>query len=141
VLPDFTVAGALDAWASRGAPKSRLVMGVPYYSQGWTGVPDVNGGLFQPSTGPAQGKFALGNEDYKAVKALTTQGFRVHRDLRAGFAWVFDGNTFWTYDDPLVVAQKMLYVRLRGYGGAMVWSLDGDDASGTLTKTIDVTLR
>jgi chitinase len=35
----------------------------------------------------------------------------------------------------------MFYVRLRGYGGAMVWSLDGDDANGTLTKTIDLTLR
>jgi chitinase len=65
----------------------------------------------------------------------------VHRDLRAGFAWVFDGTTFWTLDDPLVIAQKMFYVRLRGYGGAMIWSLDGDDANGTLTKTIDLTLR
>jgi chitinase len=141
VQPDFTVAGALNAWADRGAPKRKLVMGVPYYSQGWTGVTNANNGLFQSSTGPAPGVFGPGNEDYKNVVKLTKQGFTVHRDLRAGFAWVFDGTTFWTYDDPLVIAQKMFYVRLRGFGGAMVWSLDGDDASGTLTKTIDRTLR
>ena len=141
VLPDFTVSGALDAWTSRGAPRSQLVMGVPYYSQGWTGVTNANNGLFQPSTGPAAGKFGPGNEDYKNVAKLTSQGFTVHRDLRAGFAWVFDGTTFWTFDDPFVIAQKMFYVRVRGYGGAMIWSLDGDDASGTLTRTIDLTLR
>jgi chitinase len=141
VLPDFTVSGALNAWTSRGAPKSQLVMGVPYYSQGWTGVTNANNGLFQPSTGPAMGTFGPGTEDYKNVAKLTSQGFTVHRDFRAGFAWIFDGTTFWTYDDPLVIAQKMFYVRLRGYGGAMVWSLDGDDANGTLTKTIDLTLR
>ena len=139
VQPDFTVAGALNAWATRGAPKRELVMGIPYYSQGWTGVTNANNGLFQPSTGPAPGVFGPGVEDYENVAKL--QGFTVHRDFRAGFAWLFDGTTFWTYDDPLVIAQKMLYVRLRGYGGAMVWSLDGDDPSGTLTRTIDVTLR
>ena len=140
VQPDFTVAGALNAWADRGAPKRQLVMGVPYYSQGWTGVTNANHGLFQPSTGPAAGVFGPGNEDYKNVVKLTTQGFTVYRDVRAGFAWVFDGTTFWTYDDPFVITEKMAYVRLRGFGGAMVWSLDGDDANGTLTRTIDRTL-
>jgi chitinase len=138
VQPDFTVAGALSVWGARDAPRQQLVMGLPYYSQGWTGVTNANNGLFQPSTGPAPGVFGPGVEDYKTVATL--KGFTLHRELRAGFAWLFDGTTFWTYDDPLVIVQKMLYVRLRGYGGAMVWSLDGDDAHGTLTRTIDRTL-
>jgi chitinase len=141
IQPDFTVSGALDAWTSRGAPPRQLVMGIPYYSQGWTGVTNADNGLFQTATAAAKGKWVAGTDDFKNVEALTAQGFKVHRDLRSGFAWVFDGTTFWTYDDPLVVAQKMLYVRLKGYGGAMMWSLDGDDANGSLTKAIDLTLR
>ena len=35
----------------------------------------------------------------------------------------------------------MLYVRLNGLGGAMMWSLDADDSGGTLTATIDLMLR
>ena len=46
------------------------------------------------------------------LKTLTgADGFTVYRDLRAGHAWLFDGTTFWTYDDPAVVLQKALWIR------------------------------
>jgi chitinase len=113
------------------------VLGIPYYGQGWTGVTGGGDGLFQPAVGPAPGPFAAGVEDYEQLAALARSGaFTVHRDFRAGHAWLFDGTTFWTYDDPLVVLQKTLYIRRERLGGAMVWSLDGDDANATLTKTI-----
>ena len=64
----------------------------------------------------------------------------MYRDLRAGHAWLYDGTTFWTYDDPAVLLQKALYIRLNGLGGAMVWSLDGDDDNATLTRTLDIGL-
>ena len=51
-------------------------------------------------------------------------------------AWLFDGTTFWTFDDPLVLLQKTLYIRTHGLGGAMMWELSGDDANATLTRTI-----
>jgi chitinase len=107
---------------------------VPYYSQGWTGVTSGGNGLFGPAAAPAHGVFADGTEDYKTVKNLP--GFKVHRDLKAGHAWLFDGTTFWTYDDPAQMLQKALYIRTKGLGGAMMWSLDGDDASASLTKTL-----
>ena len=139
--PDFSGASSLKAWSDRGAPKQQLILGVPYYGQGWTGVTNANRGLFQPATGPAPGTWAAGNEDYKVLATLPQQGYKVYHDLLSGHAWLFNGTTFWTFDDPIVVAQKGLYVRLAGYGGAMIWSLDGDDANGTLTKTIYSTLH
>ena len=65
------------------------------------------------------------------------------RDPRAGFAWLYDAKsmTFWTFDDPVVMAQKTRFIRNRELGGAMIWSLDGDDATGTLYATIDRGLR
>jgi chitinase len=135
--PDFTADRAINAWIDRGAPRSKLVLGIPYYGQGWTGVTGGGDGLFQPATGPAPGAFANGVEDYKKLAELAAgDDFTVYRDWRAGHAWLFDGTTFWTYDDPLVVLQKTLYIRRERLGGAMVWSLDGDDANATLTKTI-----
>ena len=139
--PDFSVENTINAWLAGGAPKRKLVLGVPYYGQGWTGVSGGGDGLFQPATGPAPALFAAGTEDYKTLKKLPAQGYTVHRDLRNGHAWLFDGTTFWTYDDPAVLLQKTLYIRLKGLGGAMMWSLDGDDEKASLTKTIATGLR
>ncbi|NJP34321.1 glycoside hydrolase family 18 protein [Micromonospora thermarum] len=138
--PDFSVEVAIDGWITRGAPRHKLVLGIPYYGQGWTGVTGGGDGLFQPAAGPAPGTFAAGSEDYRQLKNLPGKGFAVHRDLRAGHAWLFDGTTFWTYDDPAVVLQKTLYIRRAGLGGAMVWSLDGDDDNATLTRMISLGL-
>jgi chitinase len=134
--PDFTGDRAIKSWLARGAPRSKLVLGIPYYGRGWTGVTGGGDGLFQPATGPAPATFEAGSEDYKKLAELARGDFKVYRDMRAGHAWLFDGTTFWTYDDPLVVLQKARYIRQERLGGAMVWSLDGDDANATLTKTI-----
>jgi chitinase len=138
--PDFTVDRAINALINRGAPRSKIVVGVPFYGRGWTGVPNVNRGLFQTAAAAAPGSAEEGYEDYRNLVTLTHQGFKVYRDERAGFAWIFDGTTFWTYDDPAVLAQKMRYIKQRGLGGAMAWSLDADDDRGTLTKAIDACL-
>ena len=55
---------------------------------------------------------------------------------RAGFAWLYDGTNFWTFDDKRVFAQKTAFIRDNHLGGAMVWSLDGDDDAGTLTDEL-----
>ncbi|MET8234232.1 glycoside hydrolase family 18 protein [Micromonospora sp. NPDC005298] len=138
--PDFSVEVAVDGWIARGAPRQKLVLGIPYYGRGWTGVTGGGNGLFGPAAAPAPATFEAGYEDYKKLKTLAGNGYTVHRDLRAGHAWLFDGTTFWTYDDPAVVLQKTLYIRRTGLGGAMIWSLDGDDDNATLTKTIGLGL-
>ncbi|GAA3349044.1 hypothetical protein GCM10020358_69750 [Amorphoplanes nipponensis] len=138
--PDFSIEGTIDAWRERGAPSRELVLGIPYYGQGWTGITAGGTGLFAPATGGAPGTFAVGTEDYKTLKTLPAQGFQVHRDWRAGHSWLFDGTTFWTYDDPAQILQKTAYIRAEGLGGAMMWSLDGDDEKASLTRTISAGL-
>jgi chitinase len=141
ILPDFTADRAIDAWIARGAPRSKLVLGLPFYGRGWTGVTGGGDGLFQPAAGPAPGTFEAGSEDYERLATLPASGYGLYRDNRAGFAWLFDGTTFWTFDDPTVMRQKTAYIRRTGLGGAMVWSLDGDDADGSLIDAIHRGLR
>ncbi|MFD6879572.1 MULTISPECIES: glycoside hydrolase family 18 protein [unclassified Streptomyces] len=139
---DFSVDGTVRAWRDRGAPAHKLVVGMPFYGQGWTGVRGGGDGIGQPATGPAPATWAAGYEDYKALKKLADSGaYEVHRDRRGGHAWLFDGTTLWTYDDPQVLRAKAEYVREEGLGGAMFWSLDGDTADGELTKAVDRGLR
>ncbi|GLY97664.1 glycoside hydrolase family 18 protein [Actinoplanes sp. NBRC 103695] len=136
--PDFSITTTIDAWLDRGAPRGDLVLGLPYYGQGWTGVTD---GLFGAATGPAPGLFAAGTEDYKTLKNLPAEGYTVHRDRRAGHTYLYDGTTFWTFDDPEQLLQKTNYIKNKGLGGAMMWSLDGDDANASLTRAIARGLR
>lgn len=131
--PDFSIESTIDAWITRGAPRQELVLGIPYYGQGWTGV---TGGLFGTATGPATGTFAAGTEDWKVLKTLPAKGYQLHRDWQSGHSYLYDGNTFWTYDDPAQILQKTAYIRLKGLGGAMMWSLDGDDDTASLTTAV-----
>ncbi|MFD5869749.1 glycoside hydrolase family 18 protein [Streptomyces sp. NPDC060322] len=135
---DFSVDQTVRDWIRRGAPARKLVMGMPFYGQGWTGVTGGGDGLGQPATAPAPATYAAGYEDYKALKKLADSGrYTVHRDTRNGHAWLFDGTTLWTYDDPQVLRAKTSYIRERGLGGAMFWSLDGDTEDGELMTAVD----
>jgi chitinase len=132
----FSVDTTIQAYLDRGAPARKLVVGLPFFGRGWQGVPPGprGDGLFQPATGPAPGVWEPGVNDYEVLR--DRPGTR-SRELRSGTLWLYDGNEWWSYDDPVVLLQKMIYIRLRGLGGAMVWSLDGDDPEGSLIRAID----
>ncbi|MFV2195794.1 glycosyl hydrolase family 18 protein [Nocardiopsis sp. LOL_012] len=140
--PDlFSSEIAVQAYLDRGVDPADIVLGVPFYSRGWTGVaPGPNGdGLFQSATGPAPGTYENGIEDWKVIQGL--QGFDLYRDDELGTAWLYDGNTFWTYDDEVSLTQKTDWAQSNGLGGIMIWSVDGDDADGTLIHAIDAALN
>jgi chitinase len=140
--PDFTVSRAVNTLLGKGAPREKLVVGVPFYSYGWTGLTSTaNHGLFQMSTALPPGSAVAGQEDYRNLEALPGKGFTVYRDRRAGFSWLFDGKTFWTFDDPVVMSWKTDYIRDNRLGGAMAWSLDADDAQGSLMAALDCGLK
>ncbi|MBP2339190.1 chitinase [Saccharothrix coeruleofusca] len=133
--PAYSSQVAIDHYLSKGAPRAKVVMGVPFYSRGWTGVRNENNGLFQPNAGPAPATYEAGYEDYRVLKGQLDK-FTVHRDPKAGHAWLFDGTTFWTWDDPVEMKRKGRYAAERGLGGAMIWSLDGDTADGELITAL-----
>lgn len=130
--PKFSNQVALDAFISRGAPRNKLVMGVPFFSRGWTGVDPANLGLFQVAHGgPAPATWEAGVEDYKALKPQL-RNYTVYRDIPSGHAWLFNGTTFWTWDDPTEMVRKGQYIASNRLGGAMIWSLDADTTDGEL---------
>ncbi len=108
-------------------------MGIGFYGRGWTGVSNSNGGLNQSAGSAASGTYEPGIEDYRVLKNL---GYSAYTSSEAGAAWIFNGSTFWSYDTPATIAAKMSYSKSRGLGGAFAWSLDGDDASGSLLSAM-----
>ncbi|GAA3752428.1 chitinase [Spinactinospora alkalitolerans] len=134
----------VQAYLDRGAEPEDLVMGVPFYGRGWTGVePGPQGnGLWGDAAGAAPGVWEAGFNDYKVLKEYVGRdGFELYRDEHAGTAWLYDGTEFWNFDDPTAIAQKAAWAREAGLAGVMTWSLDGDDEQGSLVRAFDEELN
>jgi chitinase len=141
---NFYIEYTIRSYLQAGVPGEKLVLGIPTYARGWTGVPGTDKGLYQSSTGaapfpPADYLQTPGVITYLTLTGLT--GYTRHFDDRRLAVWLYDPSTetFWSYDDPVTVWLKTAYVRARvpgGLGGAFVWALKDDDANGTITKTV-----
>jgi len=127
---DYAIGAHLDA----GIPAHKLVMGVPFYGRGWRGVTNQNNGLYQSATGPAPGTYDNGVEDYKVLRNLNYPEYRDEQYTQA--YWIFNGDIFWSFDDPVSMANKMNYIKAKGLGGAMIWALDGDTPNGELINVV-----
>lgn len=134
VSATYSTDNAVNAYLAAGLPANKLVIGVPFYGRGWTGVSNVNNGKYQNATGPAAALTSYGEagiEDYKNLKNL---GYPSFRDPVTKAFWIYNGTNWWSYDDPTAITDKMNYVKSKGLGGAMAWELDGDD--GTLMSAV-----
>jgi chitinase len=152
----------VDAYLKAGVPPQKYTMGVPLYGAGWTGVPNVNHGLYQNSTGPSPVPLASGTglctdlsgntpgcdvlltpgtATYSTLANLAANGYSSWFDAQRIAVSLYDptSETFYTYDNPESAFLKMLYVDVKvpgGLGGAYVWAVKDDDANGTMVKTM-----
>jgi chitinase len=152
----------VNAYLKAGVPPSKYTMGVPLYGAGWTGVPNVNHGLYQNSTGPSPVPLANGTglcpdlsgntpgcdvlltpglATYSTLVNLMANGYSPYFDPRRVAVSLYDPTlgTFYTFDNPLTATLKMIYVNTKvpgGLGGAYVWAVKDDDANGTMVKTM-----
>ena len=131
--PANNVSAAVKGYLALGARPDKIVLGMPFYGYQWTGVPNVDHGLFQAATpGSSAG--------YNAIVPLETN-FTLYRDPKTKAPWLYDGTTFWTYDDPISLAYKATYARSQRLAGVMVWDLSGDMPNGLLLKTLVTNLK
>jgi chitinase len=132
----FSILQTVAYYESQGVPARKIALELPYYAHAWTGVPATNNGLYQSATGAAP-------SDQAGYKTVLTEPGTVHFDPVTASVWKYDpaSQTFWTYDDPSTVFAKGVYIDFAGLRGASVWSLDGDDANGSLTSALTSALR
>jgi chitinase len=152
----------VKAYLGAGVPASKYLMGFPLYAVGWTGVPNLNHGLYQNSkdvspvlladgtslcphpdkTSPSPGcdpLLSAGFLTYSTIENLMNKnGFIAWFDAARVGATLYNpaAGTFYTYDDPTSVATKTAFIRKNKLGGAYVWVLGQDDRNGSLTKAI-----
>ena len=133
-LPEYGVTG--------GFPVSKLVLGIPFYWRGWTGVPaGPDHGLYQSATGPTAARQLSQEAGLAAWKELAPTAADTHWDPVTETSWIYDGTNFWTGDTPQAVQARGAYARSKGLAGMFAFSLENDDASGTLLHAMTASLR
>ena len=126
-------AKAITAYTRAGVPANKLLLGVPFYGRGWSGVPAVNSGLCQAATGVPRGVYERGINDYEVLDA---QGRPDSWDDATATHWTFNGSEFWSYDDERSIGKKADYVKGNGLRGLMFWELSGDAPDGRLLRSL-----
>jgi chitinase len=119
----------IKTYLRRGLDPQKIMFGVPFYGYAWTASAGRHHGLFQPGTPVDQGD----GDNYIATIA---KGFTKYRDPTTKAPWLYDGTTFWTFDDPASIWFKMKYVQEKHLGGVMIWDLSSDLPNGLLLKSI-----
>lgn len=115
------VAGTVATFLDEGVPRDRLVVGMPFYGRGFTGVPATNDGLYQPFEGQTSARY------HEIARDLLPSSPRFWH-TESGVPWLYDEQTatMVTYDDPESIRAKGAYIRNEGLGGGMFWELSGD---------------
>ncbi len=68
------------------------------------------------------------------AQANTPPPFVLYRDPRSKAPWLFDGSTFWTYEDPTSARTKAQFARDEHLGGIMAWELSEDSSDSALLR-------
>lgn len=106
-----------------GVPIEKILVGVAFYSRRWDHIANINNGLNQPS--PYSGGFG---PDYTEIvlKYEKNKEYVKHWDDVAKAAYLFNGKTLISYDDPLSIQYKCAYVKEKNMAGAFYWVHSAD---------------
>jgi chitinase len=129
-----TVERSVAAYRAAGVPAAKLLMGLPFYGYGWHQVPETNNGLNQ------EGQAIRGDRPYSYIQTLFEQS-TVYRDPQSQAPWLFDGDIFWTYEDPISITTKGRYAVDHQLGGLMIWELGDDTPAADLLNAAHQSLH
>jgi chitinase len=122
---------SIASYEAAGVPAGKILMGLPFYGYSWTDVAIANNGLFQKGYAVEQ------DRSYDHIRSVAAN-FTAFRDEPSQAPWLFDGRTFWTYEDPVSIRFKVSYAALQQLGGVMIWELSGDTTDAEL---LNITYR
>ena len=125
----LNVDAAVQAYLSAGVAPEKLVLGVPFYGHGWSGVAETDNGLYQPASGAAPGTWEAGSYEYKDIQEKYSPTYQRYWNAEAYVPWLYDpaSKTFISYDDAQSLQAKAGYARDQGLAGVMIWELSQGD--------------
>ncbi|XP_065558234.1 probable chitinase 10 isoform X2 [Artemia franciscana] len=131
----LSVDAATKLWVRLGAPKEKLIIGMPTYGRSFTLSNSGNYFVNAPSSGGGKaGVFSreAGFLAYYEICEMLRSGAAYNWDDEMQVPFLVHGDQWVGFDDERAIRNKMKWLKDGGYGGAMVWSIDMDDFTGTV---------
>nr|ARA90555.1 chitinase-like protein [Chrysomya megacephala] len=127
-------------WINQGAPREKLVMGVPFYGRSFTladpnnhavGAPHIGRGLAgQYSVEPGVIGYNELCEIFQNQQGLWHQEWEPSQMV----PFAYYGRQWIGYENEKSLALKVDYVKKENLGGIMIWSIESDDFKGVCSK-------
>ena len=131
----LSVSFAAQMWTRLGTPKEKLVIGMPTYGRSFTLSDRTKWRVNSPAKdGGKAGEFTreAGFLSYYEVCQMLLGGANYIWDDEMKVPYLVDGDQWVGFDDERSIRNKMDWIKLNGFAGAMVWSIDMDDFNGTV---------
>ena len=121
---------SVKSWLKAGVPADKLIVGIPFYGYKYSLLTNSSTGLYGRHTNGSALTYNTIVKDYINNPAFTSY---FHEESMV--PWLYDGQTFISYDDPVSIALKAEYIRENNLGGAMIWELS-QDFEGALLNSL-----
>ncbi|XP_043485682.1 chitotriosidase-1 [Polistes fuscatus] len=130
----LTTDAAVQYWLDQGAPPEKLIVGVPFYGRSFSLQNAQNNKVGAPTTGPGMaGEYTRepGMLGYNEIcKRVQSGKWTVVYDEDQRVPYAYSDNQWVGYDNPQSLKEKAEYIKAKGLGGAMLWSVETDDFQG-----------
>ena len=126
---------AIKAWTGAGFPKSKLLMGMPFYGHLYSSVKGGGTGIHKAYSGMKTVSY-----DEIVSKYLPNKAYKRYYGATGRVPWLFNGSTFITYEDTQSIAEKSAYINSAGLAGVGIWEIS-QNADGTLLKKLKGSLK
>ncbi|KAG8229921.1 hypothetical protein J437_LFUL009655 [Ladona fulva] len=130
--PHYNTNFTLEHLVSKGAAREKIIVGVPLYGQTYT-LADPNqhdagaetiGNGFPGEYTQQPGMLAY----YEICDQIRSQQWKLERDPSGATGpHAYSGDQWVGFEDRISVKEKAKFIKNRGFGGAMVWTVDLDD--------------
>ncbi|XP_026332963.1 chitotriosidase-1-like [Hyposmocoma kahamanoa] len=131
----LTVDYSAREWVRQGAPKEKLMIGMPTYGRSFTLINETQFDIGAPaSEGGKAGRYT--NEAgflsyYEICEFLREDNTTLVWDNEQMVPFAYRGDQWVGFDDERSLKTKMAWLKEEGFGGIMVWSIDMDDFRGS----------
>ncbi|KAL8597656.1 hypothetical protein ACOMHN_031591 [Nucella lapillus] len=125
---------AAQYWMKGGAPREKLILGVPLYGRTFTLASTDHHQVGDPAPkGGQAGQFTreAGFLSYYEVCKMKQEGGQQGFIEDQRVPYLYHEGQWVGYDSPESLREKVRYVKQNGFGGVMVWALPLDDFSGS----------
>lgn len=127
----FSVDKAVSYWIQKGAPASKLVLGLPSYGQSYTLASASNNGLGASTVGAGRSGPYTGQPGLLGFNEICSDnGWNVVYSDANKSPYAFKGDQWVGFDNERSIGEKINYALSKNLGGVMMWSIETDDFRG-----------